>query len=57
MELRSILRPPAGSFVRFKPHDEVFLDVAAKQVRGTLGITALPSTLETQAAILKDFCI
>ncbi|CAN0508864.1 unnamed protein product, partial [Ectocarpus sp. 8 AP-2014] len=31
VELRSILRPPAGSFVRFKPHDEAFLGVAAKQ--------------------------
>ncbi|CAM9690364.1 unnamed protein product, partial [Ectocarpus sp. 8 AP-2014] len=30
VELRSILRPPAGSFVRFKPHDEAFLGVAAK---------------------------
>lgn len=32
VELRSILRPPAGSFVRFRPHDEAFFDVAAQQV-------------------------
>lgn len=32
VELRSILRPPAGSFVRFKPHDDTFLDLAARQV-------------------------
>lgn len=32
IELRSLLRPPAGSFVRFKPHNDSFLDVAARQV-------------------------
>lgn len=33
VELRSILRPPAGSFVRFRPHDDTFLEVAARQVK------------------------
>ena len=32
VELRSLARPPAGSFVRFKPHDDTFLDLAAQQV-------------------------
>lgn len=32
VELRSILHPPAGSFVRFRPHDDTFLNVAAQQV-------------------------
>lgn len=56
MELRSILRPPAGSFVRFKPHDEAFLGVAAKQVRGTVSPFRSPSylsALETQAVTYR----
>lgn len=32
VELRSLLQPPAGSFVRFKPHNDSFLGVAARQV-------------------------
>lgn len=32
IQLRSILRPPAGSFVRFRPHDHHFMEVAARQV-------------------------
>ncbi len=32
VELRSIQRPPAGCFVRFKPHDDAFLGLAARQV-------------------------
>ncbi|CAM9122555.1 unnamed protein product, partial [Scytosiphon promiscuus] len=31
VELRSLIRPPSGSFVRFKPHDQMFLAVAARQ--------------------------
>eukprot|EP00752_Nemacystus_decipiens_P013349 g11819.t1 len=34
VELRSILRPPAATFVRFKPHDDTFLDLAARQHEG-----------------------
>ncbi|CAM9253924.1 unnamed protein product [Ectocarpus sp. 4 AP-2014] len=56
VELRSILRPPAGSFVRFKPHDESFLGAAAKQGPKALMEDALRrySVLSEGATILHE---
>ncbi|CAM9830864.1 unnamed protein product [Ectocarpus sp. 12 AP-2014] len=56
VELRSILRPPAGSFVRFKPHDESFLGVAAEQGPKALMEGALRrySVLSEGATILHE---
>ncbi|CAM9728998.1 unnamed protein product [Pylaiella littoralis] len=54
VELRSIRRPPTGSFVRLKPHDNTFLDVAARQGPKALMEAALRrySVLSEGATIL-----
>ncbi|CAB1102416.1 unnamed protein product [Ectocarpus sp. CCAP 1310/34] len=57
VELRSILRPPAGSFVRFKPHDESFLGVAAKQHEGDnffLDVVELRTFDSSPATVVSD---
>ena len=44
VELRSILHPPPGSFVRFRPHDDTFLNMATQQVLRTVSTYSMATT-------------